>query len=149
MADKTQDSIERSGELSLSDALNDLEQMLESQEAEALPSRVEPDLPPLGEQYTIPLLDDIVSPGSSVEEELDHNSLPVAGERLSSIEEDSDCQKVIDRLSSEIEVIVQAGMEEALDRAKQDITEQVKKHIEIILPEILDEIAEIKARKGL
>ena len=46
-------------------------------------------------------------------------------------------------------MIVQAGLEEALDKAKIDITEQVKKHVSIILPEILDELATIKTRKGL
>lgn len=134
-------------DVQLNKALNDLEQILESSEAE--PPAAPPGLDLLGDQYTIPLLDDVVAPGELNDEGLNENSQPTIGQRLLSLEDDADCQNVIKRLSSEIEVIVQAGLETALDQAKKDITEQVKKHVTIILPEILDEIASIKARKGL
>ena len=134
-------------DVSLNKALNDLEQILENSETEPKPRPAEPDL--LGDQYTIPLLDDVVAPGTELGEDLDDIPVVTSARRLLSLEDDVDCQNVINRLNSEIEVIVQAGLEKALDKAKKDITDQVKKHVSIILPEILDEIAAIKARKGL
>ena len=151
MADHPQDppssDTDETADGSLNKALNDLEQILENSEGESGPPPSDPDL--LGEQYTIPLLDDIVSPGAEIGENLDDSPMVITGRRMLSLEDDEDCQNVINRLSSEIEVIVQAGLEEALENAKKDITEQVKKHVSIILPEILDEIAAIKTRKGL
>ena len=147
MTDNTQDppssDTDKPADVSLNKALNDLEQILESSEGESSPPPDEPDV--LGEQYTIPLLDDVVSPGTEIGEDLDDSPILAIGRRMLSLEDDADCQNVINRLSSEIEVIVQAGLEDA----KKDITEQVKKHVSIILPEILDEIAAIKTRKGL
>ena len=138
---------EEPADVQLNKALNDLEQILESSGTEPTPTPPGPGL--LGDQYTIPLLDDVVAPGAITDEELDENVLAPSRNRLLSLEDDADCQNVIKRLSSEIEVIVQAGLENALEHAKKDITEQVKRHVTIILPEILDEIAAIKARKGL
>ena len=147
MADHTQDppssDTNEPDVEALNKALNDLEQILEGSEAEPAPA---PEPSRLGGQYTIPLLDDVVAPGSEVGEE---QAVSASAHRLVSLEDDVDCQNVINRLSSEIEVIVQAGLEQALENAKKDITQQVKRHVSIILPEILDEIAAIKARKGL
>ena len=151
MADHPQDppssDTDEPADVSLNKALNDLEQILESSEGESSPPSDEPD--GLSEQYTIPLLDDVVSPGAETGEDLDDSPIVAIGRRMLSLEDDADCQNVINRLSSEIEVIVQAGLEDALEDAKKNITEQVKKHVSIILPEILDEIAAIKIRKGL
>ena len=151
MADDTQDppssDTDEPADVSLNKALSDLEQILESSDDESSPSPTEPDV--LGNQYTIPLLDDVVSPGAEIGGDLDDFPIAASGRRILSLEDDVDCQNVIHRLSSEIEVIVQSGLEQALDNAKIDITEQVKKHVSIILPEILDEIAAIKTRKGL
>ena len=151
MADHRQDpplsDTDAPADVSLSKALDDLEEILENSETEPTSPPPEPDL--LGSQFTIPLLDDVVASGSMTNEGLEETPEPASGRRLLSLEDDVDCQNVVNRLSSEIEVIVQAGLEEALDNAKKNITEQAKKHVSIILPEILDEIAAIRARKGL
>ena len=46
-----------------------------------------------------------------------------------------------ERLASEIEVIMVARLENALREASEEIRRQVRNHIEIVLPEILDELA--------
>ena len=99
-----------------------------------------------GDQYTIPLLDDVLVPGIEVLEDVEE-PLPPARPPLESVEDD-ESQAVIRRLTNEIEVIVQTGVETAVNDAVQEITEQVKKHVAIMLPEILDEISDIKTRKN-
>lgn len=129
------------GQESLNEALDDLEQMLEGQRRGV----VRPGgsgAPASAREHAIPLLDDVVAPGQ------EDDQAPGPRHAPDSIESDEDCQVVIRRLASEIEVIVQAGVEEALREANQRIAERVKRHIDITLPEILDEIAEIKAHKG-
>ena len=99
-----------------------------------------------GEQYSIPLLDEVVlpgggellpvSPGPDVEPLVDHRAefqalADIAGAY----------RPVFDRLASEIEVIVQSGVDEALSEASKNIRRRVNEHIEIVLPEILDELA--------
>jgi len=128
-------------EESLNEALDDLEQMLEGQRHGGARRGGGAALAPARE-HVIPLLDDIVAPGQEDEQAPGPRHGPDA------IESDEDCQAVIRRLASELEVIVQAGVEEALREANQRIAERVKRHIDITLPEILDEIAEIKTRKG-
>ena len=50
-------------------------------------------------------------------------------------------RRLFDRLASEIDVIVQSGVDEALKAAAKNIRSKVKQHVAIVLPEILDELA--------
>ena len=42
--------------------------------------------------------------------------------------------------TDEIEVIVQARVEAAVQKAAEDIREQVRNHLEIMLPEIIEDL---------
>ena len=50
-------------------------------------------------------------------------------------------RRLFDRLASEIDVIVQTGVDDALKAAARDIRQRVKDHVAIVLPEILDELS--------
>jgi hypothetical protein len=129
-------------EESLSEALNGLEQILERRrrtrrEAQA-PAGTEPPPAPTDRQYTIPLLHDVVIPGDRLTgQSADHGH----GEPLEpGVEEAEACRKLVERLANEIEVIVQARVEAAVQEAAEDIREQVRRHLEIMLPEIIEEL---------
>lgn len=150
MPDKTPSSNEDvvPDEASLDGALTDLEGMLDGQ------ASTEDDGEPTesteaGEQYTIPLLDDVIIPDVEVVDEFDDLDDVVSpiGRALPSLD-DSGSQDVIKRLTNEVEVIVQTGMEEALNAAVPKITERVRKHVGIILPEILDQLVDLKTPKN-
>lgn len=138
-----------SADAGLQQALNSLEEILEGKErAEPEPvSETRQAAPPVTDdaQYTIPLLEDVVSRAPTASEP--PAPTPPPREPVGSIVADPECQSIIERLSSEIEVIVQASVDEAMSRANEQIAERVRDHIDIILPEILDEIAQIRARK--
>ena len=53
---------------------------------------------------------------------------------------------LIDRLANEIDVIVQTGAEEAMQRAAADIAAQVREHVAIILPEVIEELVRMSSR---
>ena len=53
---------------------------------------------------------------------------------------------LIDRLENEIDVIVQAGAEEAMQRAAADIAARVREHVAITLPEVIDELVRMSSR---
>ena len=53
-----------------------------------------------------------------------------------------------ERLANEIEVIVQARMEEAIQNAIPEIREQVRNHLDIILPEIVDDMLQHRHDSG-
>ena len=53
---------------------------------------------------------------------------------------------LIDRLANEIDVIVQTGTEEAMQRAAADIAARVREHVAIILPEVIEEIVRMSRR---
>ena len=92
-----------------------------------------------GEQYTIPMLDEVVRPVlDHVPEEplLDYRA------ELQALSDGAGAYRpIFERLASELEVIVQAGVDEALKEASKRILRRVNEHIEIVLPEILDELA--------
>ena len=127
---------------SLDDALSDLENILDVQAGDD--AGIEHS--PAGAQYTIPLLDDVVIPGTEFPHEDRDETQPVPA---IAIELDETSQAVINRLTNEIEVIVQAAMEDTLRKANKEITAKVKKHMNIVLEEILDELSDIRSRKGL
>lgn len=53
---------------------------------------------------------------------------------------------LVERLANEIDVIVQAGTEEALARAAADAAGKVRRHVELMLPEIVEELARMGGR---
>lgn len=138
-----------SADAGLQQALNSLEEMLEGKqriEPEQVPAAAQAEpVTPDDAQYTIPLLEDVVTPVPMSASEPEPAIMPQ--EPVGSILADQECQSIIERLSSEIEVIVQASVDEAMSRANEQIAQRVRDHIDIILPEILDEIAQIRARK--
>ena len=137
-------------EESLSDALNGLEQILERRQAPP-PEVHEPDGNPhpaaADPQYTIPLLHEVVVPGDDGSPgqtpERDHGE-----DFQSDIEDDEAYQKLSQRLANEIEVIVRARVEAAVHEAAEDIREQVRNHLEIMLPEIIEELNVLGRRQG-
>jgi hypothetical protein len=144
-------------EESLTDALNGLEQILEHRRRSPHPSReprksggsggsgqsesgAKTPAPASTEaQYTIPLLHDVVVPGSDGQDEriAEHGQVSVT---MSEADDDEAYRKLAERLANEIEVIVQARVEEAVQVASNDIREQVRNHLEIMLPEIIEEL---------
>ena len=136
---------------SLSEALNGLEQILAHRQRAGRetekPAGDEPQAPPTDPQYTIPLLHDMVVPGGDgpVGQGADHGH----GEPLErGVEEAETCGKLVERLANEIEVIVQARVEAAVRKAAEDIREQVRDHLEIMLPEIIEELNALGRRDG-
>jgi len=130
-------------EESLSDALNGLERILEHRRATPhaakAPRAEQADAAPTDAQYTIPLLHDVVVPGGDAaggQMDVKSASASVAAE----VDDDEAYRKLAERLANEIEVIVQARVEEALQEASNDIREQVRKHLEIMLPELVEEL---------
>ncbi len=138
-------------EESLSEALSGLEQILEHRQAgrdEATQADVDaPQAVQTDPQYTIPLLHDVVVPGN------DEAPGQVTGESdvealESGVVEAEACRKLSERLANEIEVIVQARVETAVQEAAEDIREQVRNHLEIMLPEIIEELNALGRRQG-
>ncbi len=130
-------------EQSLSEALNGLEQILEHRKPAPLglhePGRERPNPGPADPQYTIPLLHDVVVPGGGGPDEQATDQPP--GEPLEPGAEAAEtCRKLAKRLANEIEVIVQARIEAAVQEAAGDIREQVRNHLEIMLPELIDDL---------
>lgn len=146
-----QDANTSAAEESLSDALNGLEQILESRKT--APSKAgnsgesKPTAASEDSQYTVPLLHDVVVPGSdsSVGQDNEPNSVEAQAPNL---DDDEACRKLAERLANEIEVIVQARVEAAVHEAAVDIREQVRNHLEIMLPEIIEELYALGRRQG-
>jgi len=147
-------------EESLTDALNGLEQILEHRRRSPHPPREpresrgsggsggsgqsksgakKPAPASTGAQYTIPLLHDVVVPGSDGQDERIAEPGQVSVP-MSEADDDEAYRKLAERLANEIEVIVQARVEQAVQVASNDIREQVRNHLEIMLPEIIEEL---------
>ena len=125
-------------EASLNDALNDLERMLERQDR---PVRESDD-----DGYDIPLLDEVVIPGPGVAE-VDAATVPAMGDNFLEDDEPALRRRLAARLASEVEVIVGDRIEQAIELAKDEIREQVRNHLDIILPEIVEEILQQRNRR--
>jgi len=129
----------RAAEESLNEALDDLERILEQQKDAPEPEADETTPTAAGEQYDIPLLNDVIMPeDDAIEAPAEAYDPPTAPPGSPEYDEASRLLAV--RIASEIEVIVQSRIEAALEKATVEIRQQVKNHIEIMLPEILDEI---------
>ena len=148
----TRSTIPSAAEESLSEALTGLEQILEGRRR--MPTEVSEEAPEPGPdaasspgpasdgQYTIPLLHDVVVPGTELPEA--HDGPPQMAEE----EETEAYRKLAERLANEIEVIVQARVEAAVQKAAEDIREQVRNHLEIMLPEIIEDLKVLGRRHG-
>ena len=136
-------------EESLNEALSDLEQMLDRQrpEPEATEPAGEP-VPEDGDQYTIPLLDDVVIPGVEIPAPAPTQALAADISPTDFDDEPAVRRRLAERLASEVEVIVQDRVESALESAREEIREQVRNHIDIILPEIVEELIQLRRRGG-
>ncbi|HSS63834.1 MAG TPA: hypothetical protein VLS27_05325 [Gammaproteobacteria bacterium] len=137
----------RAARASLNEALNDLEQILEKQRPSADSGTKAVKETPSGRQYDIPLLDDVVMPGGGVANAPPAGYAPPEPPKPGSAEYEEACRLLVARIANEIEVIVQSRIESALQSATDEIRQQVKNHIEIMLPEILDEITHERDRQ--
>ena len=54
---------------------------------------------------------------------------------------------LIDRLANEIDVIIQTGTEEAMERAAAEIAARVREHVAITLPEVIEELVRMSGRE--
>ena len=93
-------------------------------------------------QYTIPMLNEVVVPGDAPSAGAADVEPPDPGP-----EEEELCRRLTERLANEIEVLVQARIETAVQEAAGDIREQVRNHLEIMLPEILEELNALGRRR--
>jgi len=146
---------EQSAEESLDEALGHLERMLER--------RDDADSPPGGsrsesgaerrteQQYEIPLLDEVVLPGADTGRVAGrgaaHDMGGIAGETPRE-ESDELSRLVAERLASEIEIIVNDRIERAIGEALADTQTRVREHLAIVLPEIVDELRQVRRDGG-
>ena len=136
----------RAAEESLNQALNDLEKILDQQKDASSAADITTPTP-AGQQYDIPLLNDVIVPeDGEMEAPAEPYESPTAPP--GSPEYDHASRLLVARIASEIEVIVQSRIEAALEKATIEIRQQVKNHIEIMLPEILEEIIQNQDPRG-
>ena len=140
-------------EESLHHALSNLEQILERHEDPAGDSlgdgsgeRVADQAHIDGgeEQYVIPLLDDVVIASPS-----GYTPPPAARVNQPFIDADDEPalrKRLAERLASEIEIITQDRIEAALETAREEIRVQVRNHLDIMLPEIVEELHQLRRR---
>ncbi len=123
----------------LDSALDALQGILEHRHVVPDQPPTELDPPPLpfsrSSQDTLPLLDEVVIPGGLLDAETDG----FQGDKPASepLEEMPPYSDLLSRLASELEIIIENCVDEALSQAKQDLMVQIKNHLDIVLPEIL------------
>jgi hypothetical protein len=137
----------RAAKASLNEALNDLEQILEKRRPSADPGKKRAADIPAERQYDIPLLDEVIWPGRGAAVGPTAGDEAPAPPRPGHADYEEACRLLVARIANEIEVIVQSRIEAALQSATDEIRRQVKNHIEIMLPEILDEISHERGRE--
>ena len=99
------------------------------------------------EQYIIPLLDEVVIAGPD-----SFTLQPAVSEDPLVIDDHDDHdepalrKRLAERLASEIEIIMQDRIEAALETAREEIRDQVRNHLDIILPEIVEELNQLRRR---
>jgi hypothetical protein len=141
-------------EESLHHALSNLEQILERHEGDGLGDglgdgsgeRVADEALIDGgeEQYVIPLLDEVVIASPS-----GYTPPPAASVNQPFIDADDEPalrKRLAERLASEIEIITQDRIEAALETAREEIRVQVRNHLDIMLPEIVEELHQLRRR---
>ena len=145
-------------------ALSDLEQMLERHESSgeaavhARDDQVadEVSIEKSTQQYIIPLLDEVVRPGSEVhaspssssanEPRIDHDA--ETADENNDNSEPAVRRRLAERLASEIEIITQDRIEAALEKAREEIRVQVRNHLDIILPEVVEELSQVRRHRN-
>ena len=142
---KPEDNTVGKSQQTLSRAINTLEELLEGRGGENPDSPPHPGdaLPAEDGQYSIPMLDDVVVPGAELDDD------PLVDDEVSpprALLERALAEKLVERLASEIAVIVETGVEEALRDAGEEIMGRVRNHLDIVLPEILDELSHYDPR---
>ena len=147
----------------LNEALDDLEQILDPRREPssagevpdvseaAFPTPVADDTPGEsgeggdlgGPAYSIPLLEDVVLPGNVVNEPATTpDDISPGPDPVTAAADDHHYQdRVARRLASEIEIIVDTQIEAAMRQASEEIRRQVTAHIQIVLPELLEDLA--------
>ena len=126
-------------EKDLDSALDALQGILERRHVVPGQPPTEPDPPPLpfsqSTQDTLPLVDEIVIPGGLLDEE--SGGLQDDEPASEPLEEMPPYSDLLSRLASELEIIIENCVDEALSQARQDLMVQIKNHLDIVLPEIL------------
>jgi hypothetical protein len=133
-------------EESLHHALSNLEQILERHEGDSPGERVADQALIDGgeEQFVIPLLDEVVIASPS-----GYTPPPAASVNQPFIDADDEPalrKRLAERLASEIEIITQDRIEAALETAREEIRVQVRNHLDIMLPEIVEELHQLRRR---
>ena len=167
-ADQTAVSTEAAEEVkeSLDEALNSLERMLDRQTELPLGSPSDQDTTSpadaaLSEPETLPVLENVVIPGrgamaanpaaaSGLLTGLSPNTLfrqPMSDLEAEAPSEAALRRRIAARLASEIDIIVQSKLEASLERLYVDLRAQISDHIDIMLPEIIDEFVRHEARQ--
>jgi len=132
-------------EESLNEALGDLERMLQRHRGAGPDAGGDNPAGDDDEHYSVPLLEEVVVPGVPMPA-VDPRPAP---EGIASGAEDDEPairRRLATRIASEIEVIVQDRLEAALETARDEIRHQVRNHLDIILPELVDELMQARRR---
>ncbi len=126
-------------EKNLDSALDALQGILESRHVVPDEPPTEPDPPPLtfseSSQEPLPLLDEVVILGGLLDEEISDDTHEEPG--VEPLQEMAPYSDLLSRLGSELEIIIENCVDEALRQARQDLMVQIKNHLDIVLPEIL------------
>ncbi len=134
-----EDNHQATPEKNLDNALDALQGILESRHVVPERPPTEPDPPPLAfsesPRVTLPLLDEVVIPGGLLDEEINDFADDEPGG--APLEEMPPYSDLLSRLGSELEIIIENCVDEALSQARQDLMVQIKNHLDIVLPEIL------------
>lgn len=141
---------------SLNDALDSLEDMLQRRQVvpEPPPDRSEfrhagidvAESDEDGPQYSIPLLRDVVMPAPGKDSPQRHGAPVKRSASSRDMDFDGAVSRLAERLSSEIDVIIQTAIEEALENARSELADKVRDHLDITLPELLEELVNLRQR---
>lgn len=100
------------------------------------------------DQYVIPLLEEVVIPGTE-----GHAIVPAPAptQSLSDAHTNDDDEaalrrRLAERLASEIDIIAQDRIEAAMETARAEIRDQIRNHLDIILPEVAEELNQLRRR---
>lgn len=94
----------------------------------------------------LPLLEEVIIPGADAETD-ETELLPEEEEEEPSpppLESVPPYADLLNRLASELDIIIESCVDEALAQAKHDLLVKIKNHLDIVLPEILDELTKRK-----
>jgi hypothetical protein len=126
---------------SLDGALDALQGILERRRAAAATGATARQPPMVTEPATdvdeLPVLEDVIIPGAAMSP---LPPMPAARPAPSESRPLPSWDDLVKRLTSEAEVIIEECLQDAIARARKEIKARIKLHLDIVLPEILDEI---------